>query len=202
MLLGDSILDNAVYSRPEPSVSEHLRRVLNPEAGSGEWSVTLCAVDGSLTDEVEQQLARIPPDATHLVLSTGGNDALMNEGLLSARASSVAEALGFFQHPLEAFAASYLHLMTRLRAVRLPLTVCTIYNGNLPPEDAAAARLALMLFNDTIQRLAHAAGAGILELRAVCTQPSDYANPIEPSGSGGHKIAVAIARAIGASSQP
>ena len=37
-----------------------------------------------------------------------------------------------------------------------------------------------------------------LELRAICTDPADYANPIEPSGQGGLKIARAIARAVGA----
>jgi hypothetical protein len=34
-------------------------------------------------------------------------------------------------------------------------------------------------------------------LRLVCTEPSDYANPIEPSGSGGRKIALAIAASLG-----
>jgi hypothetical protein len=32
----------------------------------------------------------------------------------------------------------------------------------------------------------------------VCAEESDYANPIEPSGSGGKKIAAAIAAAVGA----
>ncbi len=32
--------------------------------------------------------------------------------------------------------------------------------------------------------------------RWICTHPSDYANPIEPSGSGGSKIARAIANAL------
>jgi hypothetical protein len=37
-----------------------------------------------------------------------------------------------------------------------------------------------------------------IELRHVCTEPADYANPIEPSVRGGAKIARAIARAVGA----
>jgi hypothetical protein len=36
----------------------------------------------------------------------------------------------------------------------------------------------------------------------VCTEPADYANPIEPSGSGGLKIARAVARMIGALDAP
>ena len=37
-----------------------------------------------------------------------------------------------------------------------------------------------------------------MELRSICTERADYANPIEPSEQGGSKIAAAIARAIGA----
>jgi len=36
-----------------------------------------------------------------------------------------------------------------------------------------------------------------VDLRLVCTEPSDYANPIEPSGSGGAKIARAIVASLG-----
>jgi hypothetical protein len=42
----------------------------------------------------------------------------------------------------------------------------------------------------------------VIELRAVCTQPRDYANPIEPSSEGGLKIARAIASAVGAIDAP
>jgi hypothetical protein len=38
-----------------------------------------------------------------------------------------------------------------------------------------------------------------IDLRLVCTEPADYANPIEPSGRGGLKIAGAIARSLGLS---
>jgi hypothetical protein len=33
----------------------------------------------------------------------------------------------------------------------------------------------------------------VIDLRAVCTYPEDYANPIEPSSVGGEKIARTIA---------
>jgi len=35
----------------------------------------------------------------------------------------------------------------------------------------------------------------------VCDRPEDYANPIEPSSTGGNKIASAIMRAISAPSE-
>ncbi len=55
-----------------------------------------------------------------------------------------------------------------------------------------------MTFNDVILRTAVTRRLGVIELRAVCSEPGDYANPIEPSDSGGRKIATAIARATGA----
>jgi hypothetical protein len=55
-----------------------------------------------------------------------------------------------------------------------------------------------MLFNDVIIRTAFESNAALVDLRLVCSEPSDYANPIEPSGSGGLKIARAVARAAGA----
>lgn len=77
-LLGDSILDNRAYTRGEPDVVAHLRRVLPPS-----FQATLCAIDGSMTGDLVQQIARIPADASHLVVSIGGNDALQNIDLLA-----------------------------------------------------------------------------------------------------------------------
>ena len=83
------------------------------------------------------------------------------------------------------------------------MTLCTIYNGDLQePTQAAAARVALTLFNDVIVRVALEHGTGLIDLRLVCTRPSDYANPIEPSGSGGRKIATRIAAAVGVVASP
>lgn len=39
----------------------------------------------------------------------------------------------------------------------------------------------------------------MIELRAICREPCDYANPIEPSDEGGRKIARAIANSLGIS---
>lgn len=71
VLLGDSIFDNAVYVLGKPPVIEQLRSVL-----PANWKATLLAVDGSVTREVHNQLTELPADASHLVASSGGNDAL------------------------------------------------------------------------------------------------------------------------------
>jgi hypothetical protein len=76
------------------------------------------------------------------------------------------------------------------------VTICTIYNGALPADEAR--RIGLMMFNDVIIRTAVDEHLDLLDLRAICTEPCDYANPIEPSGEGGRKIAAAIANLLDA----
>jgi len=192
VLVGDSVFDNAAYTGPHPSVIQHLRALL--PAG---WQATLCAVDGATTGGIDQQLRRLPGGATQIVVSIGGNDALRNVDLLSLRVASSAEALSTFATRLTTFEQSYLDAVSAVVRTGLPTTVCTIYNGNLPVDEARIARVALMIFNDTICRVAFALGVDVIDLRAVCSQPADYANPIEPSGEGGRKIAQAIVEACG-----
>ena len=55
---------------------------------------------------------------------------------------------------------------------------------------------ALTVFNDCITREAFARGLPLIDLRLLCDQKEDYANPIEPSVRGGEKIAAAIARLV------
>lgn len=184
-LLGDSIFDNSSYTGGEPDVAAHLRSMVSGE-------VTLLAVDGATSTDVEPQIRRVTGAMTHLVLSVGGNDALGVSHLLDAPVSSTGEALDRFGIELDAFEASHRRVMAELARRDRPLVVCTIYDGNMPPPDGTRARVALRMWNDVIARSARAVGARLIELRDVCTQPEDYANPIEPSGSGGKKIAEAI----------
>jgi hypothetical protein len=102
-----------------------------------------------------------------------------------------------FAARVSAFEAAYRTALEPVVALGRPTTVCTIYNGNLPVDEARIARIALMTFNDAILREAFARHLGVIDLRAVCSDPADYANPIEPSGRGGLKIAQAIVSAVG-----
>jgi hypothetical protein len=187
VLLGDSIFDNGSYTRGEPDVVSHLRSVLPAEARA-----TLCAVDGATTVGLARQLGRLPDDATHLVVAVGGNDALQNTDLLDRRVSSTAEALALFGDRVDAFEVSYRAAIAPVLARALPTVLCTIYNGNLEPITARIARIALTLFNDVIVRVGFEHRLPLIDLRLVCNEPADYANPIEPSGRGGLKIARAI----------
>ena len=192
VLLGDSIFDNATYVRGGPDVVAQLRELLPSGA-----QATLLAVDGDGARDVVRQVARIPAGATHLVLSVGGNDALEHVGLLTRGARSGAEVLGWFEDAVEDFEIDYELLLDLLLRPGLPLVVCTVYDGNLDEPQRRPARAALAIFNDAIQRAARRRGLPVIELRHVCTEPADYANPIEPSVQGGAKIAAAIVRQLG-----
>ena len=193
VLLGDSIFDNAAYVRGGPDVVKQLAALLPPG-----WRATLAAVDGAVISGVERQLARLPADATHLVVSAGGNDALGHADLLERRASSSAEVLGALADAATAFEARYRRMLDVVTARGLPVTLCTIYNGNLGAPMQRLATVALAVFNDAILRLGAERALRVIELRLLCTEAADYANPIEPSVRGGEKIARAIAGAVDA----
>jgi hypothetical protein len=54
----------------------------------------------------------------------------------------------------------------------------------------------LALFNDIITREAFARRLPVVDLRLVCNEDADFANPIEPSVPGGAKIAATIAHLV------
>jgi hypothetical protein len=192
VLLGDSIFDNAAYVAGGPDVVAQLRPML--PAG---WTATLCAVDGAVVDDVERQLASLPRDTTHVVVSAGGNDALAHADLLSRPARSAAEVLGRLADAGTAFETRYRRMLGTVLRRRLQVTLCTIYNGNFPdPLTQRLASTALTVFNDAILRAAIETRTPVIDLRFVCGEAADYANPIEPSVCGGGKIARAVVRAV------
>ncbi len=191
VLLGDSVFDNGSYVPGELPVIEQLGRKL-PDGGE----TTLLAVDGGVTSDVVGQLARVPSGATHLVVSAGGNDALGHSGLLYEPAESTAEVLGRLAEMQTGFRRAYRQMLEQLLAAGLPTVVCTVYDAI--PGLGPPALAALSLFNDVITHEAFRARVPIVELRLVCTEPSDYSDlsPIEPSYTGGEKIASAIIAAV------
>ena len=192
-LLGDSIFDNAAYTRGAPDVVTHLGALL-----PAPWRASLYALDGATTTGIARQVRDVAGDVSHVMLSVGGNDALASRSLLDTSVRSTSEALSLFDERVQRFEASYRAALSLVVALQRPTTVCTIYNGQLPDaREARSARMALMMFNDAIVRTAVHFGLDVIDLRSVCTAPSDYANPIEPSGTGGEKIAAAIAHVLG-----
>ena len=188
ILLGDSIFDNGRYVPGEPDVVRQVQAAL-PDG----WQATLLAVDGATTGSLASQLTRLPRDATHLVISMGGNDALGASHILYAQVPNVAEAVRRLGEAQARFAADYEAALERALATGLPTAICTIYDTPPRPEQAII-RTALALFNDMITRAAFKRGLPLIDLRLLLNEEADYANPIEPSTQGGAKMADAIAR--------
>lgn len=188
VLLGDSIFDNGVYVPDGTPVIEHVRRRL-----SSSWQVTLLAVDGNITIDVARQLTRLPQDATHLAISVGGNDALRASGILLRPVRNAEELMRELSAAQSEFQADYREMLRAVLALELPTMVCTIYDAI--PGMQRWELAALCFFNDVILREAAVARLPIVDLRQICTEPSDYSklSPIEPSARGGLKIGNALA---------
>ncbi|ESZ02491.1 SGNH/GDSL hydrolase family protein [Mesorhizobium sp. L48C026A00] len=188
VLLGDSVFDNRAYVTGGADVLAHLVRQL--PIG---WSADLLAVDGSVMAGVRQQLDNLPADATHLVVSMGGNDALGVSSVLDAPSRSVADALLTLAEIREQFCLEYRSTLEAVLAVKLPTAVCTIYDVRYAnPEERRIAVTALSVLNDRITRAAAGRGVPVIDLRIICDEDADFANAIEPSEQGGGKIAAAI----------
>jgi len=188
VLLGDSIFDNAAYVGGAPDVVRQVRDVL-PE----DWRATLLAVDGAVTESVARQLHGLPGDCSLLVVSAGGNDALGEAYLLQHNVRTVGEGVMRLADAQAKFANHYSAMVEAVLATAVPVALCTIYDANFPPPEGIIIKAALSLFNDVITRAAFSHGLPVIDLRLICSEAGDYANPIEPSEQGGSKIATAIA---------
>lgn len=189
VLLGDSIFDNAGYLASGPDVATQLRGLM-PDG----WRVTLAAVDGGVANDVRRQAGWLGSDVSHLVVSVGGNDALGYSNIVDARSSSIGEGLSRLSDIRASFQADYEAMLDTLGSRRLPTAVCTIYDVRYAEPRGSIANMALNHFNDVITRGAFRRDLTLIDLRLICDEEDDFANPIEPSVQGGAKIAPAIRR--------
>jgi hypothetical protein len=192
ILLGDSIFDNARYVPHGQSVIDHVRREL--PAGH---KASLHAVDGARTVHIAGQLESIPADASHLIVSIGGNDALaFSSEILADTPTTHLGALERLAGIRAAFHANYTAMLRTLLALKKHLTLCTVYDAI--PVLTPLHKTGLALFNDIILHEAFRHGLSVVDLRLVCRDASDYSptSPIEPSATGARKIARALGRLI------
>ncbi|SRR6266849_2143523 len=189
ILLGDSIFDNERYVPGESPVVEQLRSRL-PRG----WRASLLAKDGAIASDVLGQLPLVPADASHLIVSAGGNNALENSHILEEWDRSAAEGFIGLAEIQEQFRRDYREMLQAVLAVGKPTAICTIYDSipGLPPQEITA----LSVFNDVILREGFQARLPILDLRLICNEARDYSSlsPIEPSKMGGFKIVQGIVR--------
>ena len=205
ILAGDSIFDNSAYiNNTELDVAAQVKSVMGKND-----RVTLLAVDGDVTSGVKTQLERLPEDATHLIISAGGNDALGILHELTEPTNNIGEGFYKFYDMRSQFEHKYSSMLNSAMSHGIPTTVCTVYDpcfnhGDLQRvEDymwygISANKMqkttvtALPIFNDIITRQAAMAGVPVMDLRLIFNSDSDYANPIEPSPKGGEKMASVI----------
>ena len=175
----------------KPAVIDQLRK--NLPAG---WKATLLAVDGNVTADVQHQIRRLPDDATHLIVSCGGNDALGHVSIINQPAGSVAEVLELFTSIRTSFQQTYRQMIETLSGLKRHLAICTVYD--CVPGMEGIPMTALAMFNEVILREAFIAKIPVIDLRLICSKSSDYSeiSAIEPSAVGGEKIVQAIVRML------
>ncbi|MCL4867270.1 MAG: hypothetical protein KJZ47_15360 [Gemmatimonadales bacterium] len=187
-LLGDSILDNGPYTRPEPDTTAHLQRLLPG------WTMQRVAEDGGIMSEVAGQLRQLAVRPSLAVLSIGGNDAVQHLGVLEGRTTHSANMLEELLAITTEFGAQYEAVARAVAAHAERVVLCTIYEVQLEPARyAELVKVPLGLLNDQVLRVGSRLGLEVLELRSVCTEPADFVQQIEPSARGAEKIARAIA---------
>ena len=221
LLLGDSIIDNKSYVLPgELDVTEHLKKLYSDQPGI---LITNNAVDGDTMFNLEYKHldSEEVENASHIVVSIGGNDLLHNISFLQ-KTSELSEVLGkdarigkwgarelnpsrnkvfeetYFEI-IKPFTKQYETIVANLSSHRANLLLCTVYEGDLVDSDEFSdvnnsSKTMVSIFNDIVYRTANKYHADVLELRDIFVRPEDYANPIEPSHIGGGKLAKAIQR--------
>jgi lysophospholipase L1-like esterase len=191
VLFGDSIFDNASYVPGGLSVIDLLKNHL-----AQPWQATLLAIDGSVAADVLDQLPQLPGDASHIVISCGGNDGLMASGIVNETVATVDEALLLLAEMRDEFGANYRRVINAAKERCDRVAVCTVYDA--VPDLPRSLRTALALFNEVILREAVLAHIPVIDLRVICDAPEDYStvSSIEPSAQGGRKIAAAISRLL------
>jgi len=196
-LLGDSTIDNGRWvPRGEPSVFEQVQQL--------EPNVTLCARDGAMIGAIREQLKQIPEDATHVVISVGGNNATgASSTILGEPVTDCEEALGRLHDFAVTFEADFAAEMTHLKQHigNRHLVICSCYNPCFAAWDVATvqqgvANLTLSVLADVVLRIATRLKAPVIDLRRVMNKVEDFANPIEPSSLGGAKFAAEIVKVV------
>ena len=218
-LLGDSIIDNAVYvKKNEKDVVSHL---ISMYKGNPQIKINNRAVDGhTMRDLLDTQLSDEGLDeATHIVMSIGGNDLLQKISFLQMT-SKLSEVMDkdarigkwgvrelnpsrnkvfeetYFEI-IKPMQQEYESIVANLSNYRAKLLLCTVYEGDLVDSDEFSdvlysSKTMLSIFNDLVYRTAQKYNGDVLELRDIFISSEDYANPIEPSHIGGEKLAKSI----------
>ena len=209
VLFGDSIFDNSPYVDPgELDVPNQLRTLVK-----GDCKVTHLAIDGHKNRHIRNQLNDLPSDSTHLFLSVGGNDGLDHLSIFNQPIETIGEALQKMFLIGENFKKEYSSMLDNVLTYKLPTTVCNIYYPRFFSNslERVVSYLPMMVDGEKLQQMTMAAetifndiimfevfkrNLPLIDLRILCNDDKDFANPIEPSCIGGMKIAKVINKIV------
>jgi len=195
VLLGDSTIDNGNWTTGA-CVTDQVR-VKEP-------LTTRCARDGALMGAILQQAQQAPKDATHFVVSIGGNNAISAVNILKEPVSSAEEAIAkvyTFAQAFEAELAATIRALVQCIGAETPLVICSIYNPcfgpfNVTTVSQEVTNTCVAVLSDSILRVATRFRLPVIDWRRVMTKVEDFANPIEPSSIGGLKMADLIVSVV------
>lgn len=189
VLLGDSVFDSRPYLHGMPDMATRLGRLLV------HGSVRLAAVSGSRLGDVGRQLAGVPAEATHLIVSLGGNDLLDLARGLTGGSGSIGERLARAGDLLAEFRHRTARACELIAARGIRSALCTIYDPPIgDPVLKQMGGVVLGLVAAVIEEETRARGLETIDLRAVCRVREDFFDMIHPSAHGADKIAAALAR--------
>ena len=196
-LMGDSILDNGIYTETGVSTMDMVAERLP------DWEIRRHALDGATITSTGKQkhppagLLRLTQQSEKRVISMGGNDLLPLVGGLAEDEDKPVSYIASLEPIANQFEKEYRQV---LELSDCPTLVMTIWRPhfNAPGWLAlgeetidAACNVLVGCFNGIIWRLAQEHGADVFDLHGQSNNDW-YANPIEPNLTGSEHIAKAI----------
>ena len=172
---GDSILNNTIYVPPGKSVVDYIR--LN--SGSNKDIINISR-DGDIITDVYNQMRQIPnvESTMTIILSVGGNDLLEYELIEKA----------------------YINYIELIKYIKQTYK-CKLYVLNLYyPMDESMKKFheTISKWNTLLKEIPkkEKIEINIIDISKIITEPSDLVNKIEPSVTGGLKIANKIIKMV------
>jgi len=192
-LIGDSIFDNLSYveNNGDPCVLQQLWRKIRYNALP--WEVKFLAQDGATVEDViNGQIKLIPPTTTFLVVSVGGNNGLQFLDDHANQFWNPCMWLTLWREFSQKFNEVYSILAASIddiQTAEMSVAVCTIYQPKWTIPGSKEIVLPVIYYmNYVIKSFAKTHGFHVIDVYAMFTDDSDYANPIEPSCKGGDKL--------------
>ena len=191
-LMGDSILDNGVYTETGVSTMDMVAERLP------DWRVNRQALDGATITSTGKQghpvdlihkLTGLRTEHWKRVISMGGNDLLPLVGGLAEDEDKPVSYIASLEPIANQFEKEYRQVLELSDCPTLVMTIWRPHFGD--PTVDAACNVLVGCFNGIIWRLAQEHGADVFDLHGQSNNDW-YANPIEPNLTGSEHIAKAI----------